>query len=160
MKDPENQISKKGLTVWRIHGWIESVIVWLIFVGISIGIYYLDVSFAKWLYGGLLVIAILFTICFVYAFPKIRWHHWRYEVREEEIELKYGLFVIERVLVPMIRVQHVNMTQGPILKKYHLAEIAISTAATVHKIPALTEEEAEELRVKISTLARVAEDDV
>lgn len=160
MKDPQNQISRRGLTVWRIHGWIESVIVWLIFIGVGVGIHYLHVSFDYWIYAGLAVVAILFTICFVYAFPKIRWHHWRYEVREEEIELKYGLFVIERVLVPMIRVQHVNMTQGPILKKYHLAEISISTAATVHKIPALTEEEAEELRMKISTLARVAEDDV
>jgi len=36
----------------------------------------------------------------------------------------------------------------------------ISTAATTHQIPALTDEDASDLRDRISTLARVDEDDV
>lgn len=38
--------------------------------------------------------------------------------------------------------------------------MTVSTAATVHEIPALQIEEAEELRVYISKLARVADEDV
>jgi len=53
---------------------------------------------------------------------------------------------VKRTLIPMIRVQHVDSSQGPLLKKYRLASVTISTAATVHEIPALDEEEAEELR--------------
>jgi len=60
----------------------------------------------------------------------------------------------------MVRVQHVDTTQGPILKKYDLGNISISTAATVHTIPALIMDEADSLRARISELARVAEDDV
>ncbi|MNH45721.1 hypothetical protein D3C79_1082440 [compost metagenome] len=56
--------------------------------------------------------------------------------------------------------QHVDTTQGPILKKYDLGNISISTAATVHTIPALVMDEADVLRARISDLARVAEDDV
>lgn len=67
---------------------------------------------------------------------------------------------MKRTLVPMVRVQHVDTVQGPILKRYRLSTITISTAATVHEIPALDVEEAEELRHSISRLARVAEDDV
>lgn len=93
-------------------------------------------------------------------FPKLRWLRWRYEVREQEIELQHGLFVIKRTLVPMVRVQHVDTEQGPILRKYDLASITISTAATNHTIPALITSEADEMRIRISTLARVAEDDV
>ncbi|WP_145453348.1 PH domain-containing protein, partial [Staphylococcus epidermidis] len=63
-------------------------------------------------------------------------------------------------LVPMVRVQHVDTSQGPILKKYDLATVSISTAATVHEIPTVDIQEAEELRRSISALARVAEDDV
>ena len=37
----------------------------------------------------------------------------------------------------MIRVQHVDTEQGPILKNYNLANISISSAATVHTIPML-----------------------
>lgn len=56
--------------------------------------------------------------------------------------------------------QHVDTHQGPILRKYKLATVTVSTAATVHEIPALDLEEAEELRFFISNLARVAVDDV
>lgn len=96
----------------------------------------------------------------MYLFPNIRWDHWRYEVREQEIEIQHGLFIVKRTLIPMVRVQHVDSSQGPILKHYHLASISISTAATIHTIPALTVEEADGLRASISELARVAEDDV
>ena len=74
--------------------------------------------------------------------------------------MQHGVFVIERTLVPMVRVQHVDTTQGPLLRKYQLATIYISTAATRHEIPAIDLQEAEELRHSISALARVAEDDV
>lgn len=158
MQEPTQQISRKGLTVWRIHGVIETLVVWILLGVIGALTYFFD--WYSWIYIVIAVLALVEAATAIFIFPKIKWHHWRYEVREEEIDLKYGLFIIKRVLVPMVRVQHVNTTQGPILKKYHLAEISISTAATVHTIPALTEEEADVLRSKISALARVAEDDV
>jgi len=92
--------------------------------------------------------------------PKIRWERWRYELREQEIELQHGLFVVKRTLIPIIRVQHVDTNQGPIMKKYRLASVVISSAATTHEIPALDEDEAEELRKTISYLVRVVREDV
>ena len=105
-------------------------------------------------------VVIIYAYLFIVLFPKIRWLRWRYEVRESEIELQHGLFIVKRTLIPMVRVQHVDTSQGPILRKYNLAGITISTAATNHTIPALVMEEADELRSRISVLARVAEDDV
>jgi len=67
---------------------------------------------------------------------------------------------VKRTLIPMVRVQHVDTAQGPILKKYDLSNISISTAATTHIIPMLITEDADRLRSRISELARVAEDDV
>ena len=96
----------------------------------------------------------------VFIFPTIRHNIWHYEVREEEIEIQSGLFIVKNTLIPMIRVQHVDTAQGPILKRYNLADISISTAATTHTIPFLFVDEADALRAKISELARVAEEDV
>ena len=112
------------------------------------------------IYGGAAGVVIIYAYLFIVLFPKIRWLRWRYEVRESEIELQHGLFIVKRTLIPMVRVQHVDTSQGPILRKYNLAGITISTAATNHTIPALVMEEADELRSRISALARVAEDDV
>jgi len=155
---PVHQISRKGLTVWRLYGVIQTVVL-LIAAGIvGYGTYYFEwPTFIYFIVGAIVILSAILSI---FIFPKIRWERWRYEVREHEIEVQHGLFVVKRTLIPMVRVQHVDTTQGPILKKYDLGNISISTAATVHTIPALIMDEADSLRARISELARVAEDDV
>ncbi|EGA88671.1 hypothetical protein GPDM_14426 [Planococcus donghaensis MPA1U2] len=155
---PKNQISRKGLTVWRVYGSMETAVIALLAIGAGVLTYFFD--WPQWLYAIYGAVILLFGIVLIFWFPKMRWQRWRYEVREHEIELQHGLFIVTRTLVPMVRVQHVDTEQGPILRKYDLAEISISTAATTHTIPALVTAEADELRARISVLARVAEDDV
>ncbi len=104
--------------------------------------------------------ALLLSYFSIWLWPRLKWNRWRYEVRETEIELQQGVIITKRTLVPMIRVQHVDTNQGPILKKYNLASVQISTAATVHEIPALDLAEAEELRYYIGKLTRTADEDV
>ncbi len=157
-KEPMNRISKKGLRVWRIYGIFQTMIVLLFAVGAGF-VNYFTANY-WWVYIVDAIILMTLAYLLVYLFPKIRWSRWRYEVRDQEIELQYGLFVVKRTLVPMVRVQHVDTEQGPILRKYDLSSITISTAATSHVIPALVTAEADELRSRISVLARVAEDDV
>lgn len=157
-KEQIHNIPRKGLTVWRLYGVISTIIA-IIVVSVAsfltnwfnwpIFIYYIAI--------GLVVLVAILSIWFA---PNIRWEHWRYEVREHEIEIQSGLFVVKRTLIPMVRVQHVDTAQGPILKKYNLANISISTAATTHTIPMLNTRDADILRARISELARVAKDDV
>ncbi|PIC86444.1 hypothetical protein CSV72_08830 [Sporosarcina sp. P20a] len=157
-QQPSNQISRKGLTVWRLYGTIQSVIILAIAVGLGFLSYFFD--WPIWIMIVVTIVVLLHAFLSIYLFPKIRWQRWRYEVREAEIELQHGLFIVNRTLIPMVRVQHVDTAEGPILRKYGLASITISTAATNHSIPALVTEEADELRNRISTFARVAKDDV
>lgn len=157
-RQPMNQISEKGLRVWRVYGIIQTIFVLLLAIGAGVLTYIYKWPTYSYFIAGITVI--LYAYFFVYLFPKIKWLRWRYEVRESEIELQYGLFIVKRTLIPMVRVQHVDTSQGPILRKYSLAGITISTAATNHEIPALVVEEADELRSRISSLARVADDDV
>lgn len=157
-QQPSNQISRKGLTVWRLYGTIQSVIILIVAVGAGLLSYFFD--WPAWIMIVVAVLVLLHAFFAIYLFPKIRWQRWRYEVREAEIELQHGLFIVNRTLIPMVRVQHVDTAEGPILRKYGLASIMISTAATNHSIPALVTEEADELRNRISRFARVAKDDV
>ncbi|KUP04526.1 membrane protein [Bacillus coahuilensis m2-6] len=155
---PSKRISKRALTVWRIHGLIHSLIIIAVSIGLTVVSFLNDWPFYVWLSG--IGVAILYTIFFVAVLPSLRWKRWRYEVRDLEIELQHGVIFVKRTLIPMVRVQHVDTIQGPILRPFKLATITISSAATVHEIPALDEGEADDLRNSISSLARVAEDDV
>ncbi|MCC9089826.1 PH domain-containing protein [Bacillus sp. A015] len=157
-KQPQRQISLNGLKVWRLQNGIISLIFLLIIIGVFIASYYFQWPY--WIGAILVGLWILQIIFGIWLIPKIRHHIWRYEVFENEIEIQHGLIRVTRVIVPMVRVQHVDTSQGPLLRRYRLASVQISTAATVHDIPALELEEADELRDYISRLARVTEDDV
>ncbi|TKC13522.1 PH domain-containing protein [Robertmurraya kyonggiensis] len=155
---PQKRISERALTVWRITATIYSIFT-LLLCG---GIISLTIIFDWPIWISVIAVLLLFleSYFFIYLFPRIKWKRWRYEVREQELELQQGIFIVKRTLVPMIRVQHVDTRQGPIFRKYDLATVTVSTAATTHEIPALEVEEAEEMRVFISKLARVADEDV
>lgn len=156
--EPQKRISERALKVWRITNALYSIIP----IVVAGGLITLSVLFdwPVWIIGIILVLLLIDGTFFIYYYPLLKWKRLRYEVREQEIELQQGVWIIRRTLIPMIRVQHVDTSQGPILAKYNLANVKVSTAATVHEIPALELEEAEELRVFISKLARVAVEDV
>ncbi len=137
---------------------IGSAFIWLLLI--AAGILILMKQWPLWTLFILGAAGVLEVLAVVVILPAMRWKRWRYEVREQEIELQRGVFIVRRTLIPMIRVQHVDTEQGPLLRKYGLGAIKVSTAATVHDIPAVEIEEAEEMRKVISALARVAEEDV
>lgn len=155
---PKYQISQKALKVWKLSAIIQSLIFLAVSGGIAFAVYYFE--WPIWIAIAVLGAWLIFSIIFIFITPKIQHRTWRYEVHENEIDIQSGLFVVKRVLVPMVRVQHVNTKQGPLLRKNDLATVTIHTAATIHEIPALDVIEADQLRDFISKLARVTEDDV
>lgn len=154
----KNRISLKAVKVWRQSGVITAVIMAAIAGGLTVAVNVLDWS--SWIMYGAWGLTVLEFVLYVLIIPSLRWKWWRYEVRENEIEVQKGLFIVERTLVPMIRVQHVETKQGPLMRKNDLASVEISTAATTHEIPALDKEEAEHLRQYIARMVTMVKEDV
>lgn len=92
--------------------------------------------------------------------PRVEYATWRYEVTPTDVDLYHGVFVKKRVVVPLVRVQHVETKQGPILKVNGLAAVRISTAGESFEIPGLAENDANDLRDRVADLARLAKEDV
>ena len=88
------------------------------------------------------------------ALPLVRWRTWRYEVRDEEIDLLRGAVVVTRTLIPMTRVQHVDTRRTPLSDVFGLRSVTVHTAAGSHSIPALREGDAAAIRDRIALLAR------
>ena len=108
---------------------------------------------AAWMLLPLLVLAVGVGVV-----PELRWSRWRYEVRDEEIDLRHGTVSITRTLIPMLRVQHVDTTRGPLDQLLGLATVVVHTAAGRTTIPALDDEYAGRLRDQIARLARTADE--
>jgi uncharacterized protein len=86
--------------------------------------------------------------------PLLRWRSWRYEVRDEEIDLLRGAVVVRRTLIPMARVQHVDTQRTPLSDLFDLRSVTVHTAAGSHSIPALRPGDAALIRDRIALLAR------
>ena len=108
-----------------------------------------------WITIGLLILGAWFT----WAVPSFTYKQFGFKVSEEELELRSGWIWLSDTLVPMTRVQHVELERGPLLRKYGLAKVKVVTAATTHVIQALKLEEAEELKKQIGELAKVVDHD-
>jgi len=157
-QQPANYIALEAVKAWRIAASIYIIGYFLLVIATTILAYIYDFSY---LYSVISFgVGLVLVYVFIYLLPKLRYRRWRYEIFEQEIYIQRGILIMKRTIIPMIRVQHVDTEQGPILKRYSLATVQISTAATTHLIPALREEDASDLRDRISTLARVEEDDV
>jgi membrane protein YdbS with pleckstrin-like domain len=117
-------------------------------------------SFHFWIVLASTILILVFWIFAVAFFPFLSWKNWRYAVDSNEIDLKRGVLIKSRTLIPLSRVQHVDTRQGPLLRWYDLATVTISTAATTHEIPALDVVIADRVRDQISKYARLAEEDV
>lgn len=157
-EQPKHRIAPDAIKAWRITAAIYIFFLWLLIIAGFVVSYIFEFTYLYAIIGA--VIGIIAIYLFVYLIPKLRYRRWRYEIFEQEIYIQHGILIVTRTIIPMIRVQHVDTKQGPILKKYQLATVSISTAATTHEIPALVDEDASSLRDRISTLARVDEDDV
>ncbi|MCT2535147.1 PH domain-containing protein [Aquibacillus koreensis] len=155
---PKERIAIEAKKAWMLSAGLWSIFPVIITITLFVLAYFLQFSY--WYGIGLLVASLIEIILTVFLIPTLRWKRWRYELFDQEIYIQHGVLIVTRTLVPMIRVQHVDTKQGPILKKYGLSSLTISTAATTHEIPALIEEEASALRDQISNLARVDQDDV
>jgi membrane protein YdbS with pleckstrin-like domain len=156
-KEPANSLNERALTAWRISASINMFILLIVVVAIIVLSLLFELSI--WIGIALLALTVLLSIFSVIIYPKLQWRKWRYEVHDSEIDIQHGVFIIRRTLIPMVRVQHVDTQQGPLLRKFNLSSVTISTAATIHEIPALDVAEADVLRDRISTLARVTDYD-
>jgi membrane protein YdbS with pleckstrin-like domain len=92
------------------------------------------------------------------AIPLRQWRTWRYEVRDEEIDLLRGAVVVRRTLIPMTRVQHVDTRRTPLSDLLGLRSVTVHTAAGSHSIPALRPDDAAAIRDRIAQLARAPDD--
>lgn len=147
MEAPSQRLPPEARTYWRLRGVGYAGIVLLAAVAFR--------DEAGWL-GAVGVLAV--AVVMGGLLPELRWRRWRYEVRDEEVDLVRGAFVVRRTIVPIRRVQHVDTESGPLRDALGLATVTFHTAAGGLAIPALAKGEAEHVRRRVAELTRTRDD--
>lgn len=102
-----------------------------------------------------IALGVLFT-----ALALIRYRHKGYALREHDVAFRNGLIWRKTTILPFDRVQHAEVTQGPLQRRFKLATLKFFTAGGSSvdlKIDGLLAEEAERLRETV--LRRSAHDE-
>ena len=148
MDEPGQRLPRDVIGLWRLTG-----------LGQSTALVIVAAVAAQWVPIWLpLGVAAVASVVLVGVVPPLRWRRWRYEVRDEEIDLVRGAFVVRRTLIPIRRVQHVDTESGPVQDSLGLATVTFHTAAGGVSIPALRKREAESVRTRVAELARTRDD--
>lgn len=84
------------------------------------------------------------------------WRSWQYAERADDLLISRGVLWRELTVVPYGRMQLVEVTSGPLERRYGLARLQLHTAAatTDATIPGLAPDEAERLRDRLTELGQ------
>lgn len=148
-------LDKKGITVMRINAAISGII-FLLIIGVSALFLYSEIEYTlgKTLIMIISLIILLLIIINIIIFPKIRYDRYKYQITDERIEVKKGLFLITTSIIQIKRIQKIELSNGPIDRKFGLSNINIYTAAGTVDIKFLNNQEAREISDKVNELLK------
>jgi len=141
-------LDPRVVQLWRITGMIGVGVLLLVSLGPLLGLG------AAWLGGvtrGLLLWLPLTAMGggWTWWFPKRRHQAWGYRMNARVLETRSGVWFRVLKLLPLSRLQHVDLHRGPLERAYGLASLILHTAGTheaTHVIPGLDADEAVRLR--------------
>ena len=154
--EPAHRLDRRAVSIWRFNNLLFALLLMLFVVAAALLM--IRVSDWDWLAisgGGVLILSLLLISWFQ---PEFAWRYWRFEVRDDEIDLKHGWLTATRTLVPISRVQHIDTRRGPVERHFGAATLVIHTAAGTVAIPALPEAQAASIATRITALANIHDD--
>lgn len=100
-------------------------------------------------HGAIAGAALLIGIWLAVVAPPRRWRHWGYAFTGRELHVAHGWWTQVHTIVPVVRVQHIDVAQGPLERSFGVARLMLHTAGTdqtVVTLPGVTRATAEEIR--------------
>lgn len=157
IREPREKLDPRAKRVWVIGDLLSTVISSLVVFAVAfVARLIFDIGWG-WV-AAATGIWLVCNLAWTFLTPPIRYNQWRFEIREDEVDLLHGIIVKTRQIVPMSRIQHVDTTRGPIQRRFELASVVFHTAAGSMTIPELSVERAAEVRDQIAALAKVHDD--
>jgi uncharacterized protein len=128
------RLDPRAVRLDRLVGWITTgTISGVLFV--VLGIIWLSQPVPPWV--ALLMPAAWLTVTILsgliaYRWPVLEYRTTSYRLDDDGIEIRTGVYWRKVIAVPRSRVQHIDVSQGPLERSYGLGTLIIFTAGTAH----------------------------
>jgi membrane protein YdbS with pleckstrin-like domain len=109
-----------------------------------------DMPFAAMVLTPVCAVALIAAVAlFAWRWPLLEHRHSSYRVDQDGIEIRKGVWWRSVVNVPRSRIQHTDVSQGPLERNFDLATLHVFTAGTEHSEVTLSGlEHARALRIR------------
>ena len=146
-------LDRGQLWVMRIHA---AALALLLLLGAGVAEAVLDgrVNLPR---GIILLPALILAAWIVIFAPARRFRRWGYHMDADELQVQHGLLTQVHTVVPLDRVQHLDIAQGPLERSFGVSRLIVHTAGTLHSqvlLPGLPRETAERMRDEIRARIR------
>ena len=148
------RLDPRKIDLDRDVGWIVTIVLslgWLMLIGVLS----LSDDFPASVWWIVVALWAPFTVAIAvlsFQWPPLEYRYSRYRIDDELIEIERGVVFRKSIAVPRSRVQHLDVSQGPLMRRYGLGQLAIYTAGTEHSevsLPGLAFEQAQSLRDRL-----------
>jgi membrane protein YdbS with pleckstrin-like domain len=157
------RLDPRYIQLGQTTGWIvAAVVTMLITFGLLILLVAAELSALAW--SGLAAGAVGIVTLLIWSavrWPSLEYAHASYRIDDLGIEIHWGVIWRRIINVPRSRIQHTDVSQGPLERRYGLGTLVIYTAGTEHAqvdLPGLAHETA--LRIRDHLLPRELPDAV
>lgn len=107
--------------------------------------------------GSFIVPALLLYGYIAFAVPKRKYKYWGYAMGSDRLRIVRGYMFFRDTIVPFGRIQHIDVEQGPIDRRYNLATLTVHTAGNHNStvsLPGLLHADALSMRESIRAAIR------
>lgn len=138
------RLDKRVIKSWRIGRLIALCVVLAITVPATIFLCHSSwESVWKWiLIGGMALLAVYTAIGLLF-YPKLEYLQWGYIVEDDKVVIRHGIFFVKKMIIPIIRIQNITVSQGPINRKMGIYTLEMALASGSFEIEGLDKETAD-----------------
>lgn len=135
-----------AVKVWRIANAIWTGILLVLLIAVIV----VRSLFFSWLpvsvlygFGALIVLQIIW---FIWLEPLIAYRTHQYEIKSTELVIQSGILVKKKTVIPFARIQNVETQVGPIMKRFNLKSVEVTTAGGGVQIELISVAEADRIK--------------
>ena len=144
-------LDSRVVKLWRVSSLIGfgALLLSMLIPVVAVGV--VEPRTLVWLAGAWLAAAAL-SVWFCLWYPPRLYRSWGYRIDAKVLETRSGMAFQRARLLPLSRLQHVDIERGPLERMYGLASLVLHTAGTHSaniRIPGLEAAEAARLRDRL-----------
>lgn len=128
---PYSALPQSAVKLWTWRAWIRTGVFSLLSTAAAVALF---VSWddartpAFWAVLGGAFVPTLYNALTALVMPRLRWRHAKWRVTPTQIEWNFGVWFRSENTIPRSRVQHIEVSQGPLQRSLQLASLVIYTA--------------------------------